>query len=182
MKAGRREGNKMAKEQKHKERGDKAMGEPISRCVCVCVCVSCRIKCPRQSLGFPPGQFLINCPSSCCDSDYFNQDSQDTHPCPILHRKTPLLLCTQLPGWPSLTKIRIFFLFWYPPPPHSFFSCLFLAATNNLTSAPHSPCHQGIMSLCGRGVLEQRQGELKTAWYAVCSPLCVYTCSGDWLR
>lgn len=144
----------------------------LSAAVCVSVCVLCRMKCLCQSPSSPSGPLLINCPSSSCDSDHFNQDSRDTQPLSHPCRKTPLLPCCRLPACPSLAKIRRIFSLSSPTSSFFFFfSSLTLAATNNLTSAPHSPCHRGIMSLCGREVLEQRQGGPgNSTMCSVCTP------------
>lgn len=128
---------------------------------------------PVRALTSPHGLPLINCSSSFCDSDHFDQDSWDIHPCPIHQRNTPLALCTSLAGYRSMAIIRKF----SPTSNPSllfFSSCLYLATTNNLTSAPLSPCRWGIMSLYGKEVLEQKQEGLKQHDMQQVPP-CVFT-------
>lgn len=129
-----------------------------------------------HSLNFPHRVLLINCPFSSCDGDYFNQGSQDTHSYPVLHWSCfALLPCTTPTGCPSLAIIRrFFFSLTFNPSIHFFFPRHSPSATNNLTSAPLSPCRRGIMSLYGRKILEQKQGGWKQHDMQ-CAPPCVFT-------
>lgn len=112
--------------------------------------------------------------------------------CWLIVRRAPVI-ATTLPETPQ-TPARVPFSLKDASPPlyraacsslgqrivFSFTSLFFgltLAATHNLTSAPHSPCRRGITSLCQGEVLEQRQrqrGVRGIQWYTVLPP-CVFT-------
>lgn len=146
--------------------------------VCVCVFVLCRMKCPCQSPSSPSGPLLINCPSSSCDSDHFNQDSQDTHPCSIpakRHLSSRVPSCKAALLWVKLGE----FLSFNPP---SFFFAHSDCYKLSYISTPFTLPSGDNVSLWERGFGTKAGGWKQHDMQCAPPPPCVYTCTSDWLR